>query len=265
MFPILFEIPLPGGSSFPVSTYGLFVALGFLAALLLVKYRAAKAGYSFETAMDLCIWGMISGMLGAKITYIITNWSDFKADLWSLSALRTGFVFYGGVVVGALGMIIYIRYRKFAIRNIADLIIPAMPLAHALGRIGCFCFGCCYGKPTGMPWGVSFPGVYGGLHVHPTQLYSVILNFGIFAFLIWRSPRKKFVGELLPLYLISYAVGRFIIEIFRGDDRGPMLFGSISVSQQIAMIGLIIGVMLYLTWRKLPPPPPDRDEVKNQS
>ena len=267
MYPEIFRI-----GNFPINTYGVLLAAAFLAALLTAARLAARDGLPRERVYDLGLWMLLAAIVGSKVLMLFTE-PEYREDpsrLISLDFLRSGGVFYGGFVAAVVAGYFLIRRYKLPWWKTADAFAPGIALGNALGRQGCFAAGCCWGKPTAMPWGVEFTeaghevtGVPLGVHLHPTQLYESFGALLIFFFLLWLHRRKRFSGQVILFYALLYAVMRFTIEFFRDDPRGDILglttLTGISTSQ---MLSLIIGVtgliFLILRWRRAPDVEPDK-------
>ncbi len=205
-----------------IHTYGVCVAAGFLTGLW-VAGRCAKRweGIDPDLIQNLGVWLVLSGMGGAKLFHIIFYWNDvvtgWRAD--GLRSLREGFVFYGGFICATLTTVVYSRVKQLPLAKLLDVLAPGLALGHAIGRLGCFFNGCCFGKPCSLPWAVKFPAqhIMAGVPVHPTQLYEVAGNIGIFVGLTLFYRLKRFDGQVWWLYVLSYGVLRFVIEFYRGD------------------------------------------------
>lgn len=252
MHPILIDFGF-----FRLSTYGTFVALAYLAAILWLKSQIRWMPGMNEDKFWTMIYGLFFGAVaGGKLLYIALNFQlPLSADLHFIRDFRYGFVFYGGLL-GALAMGLLIRrWIRVPYLAVADYFGAALPMGHWLGRLGCLGAGCCYGKPTAMPWGIylggkgsTTPRELWGVPLHPTQLYEAASSLLICAFLLFfalpRAKRKELVpGSVFAGYLILYAAARFTIEFYRGDDRGPS-YASLYVSQWIAIACAIIGAGL---------------------
>lgn len=241
MFPVAFEL-----FGYPINFYGIFLALSFLAALSVSVSLGKASGLSAEHVGDVTLVALISGLAGGRLLYVAVEWDQFAGNLSSIIFRRDGFVFYGGLLLAIPSCILYIRHRKLPLLATADVLTPALALAHSIGRIGCFAQGCCYGRP--FSHGVTFPPEapasyhFGEVPVHPTQLYESFLLLLIFLVLLQIKKRKFFDGAVLVAYLGFYAVTRFIIEYFRADDRGFYL-GPLSISQLIS-IGLLVTAII---------------------
>jgi len=232
---------------FFIPAYGLLVAAGVFLALLLVRRMADREGLDGEHLFDLGVSMVIAGLVGAKALLVFTEptFLDSWASAWSL--LRSGGVFYGGLIGGLLAGAYYLRKYKLPFWATADLFAVGLPLAHAFGRLGCFAAGCCWGRACHAPWAVTFTnadahaltGVPLGIPLHPTQLYESLFLFTLFAFIAWLYPRRRFPGMVLCAYAALYAAFRFFVEFLRGDPRGG-LWG-LSTSQLIAAAAFLLG------------------------
>lgn len=258
MYPELFRI-----GDFPITTYGIFLAVGMLLALFAASRLAARDGLPRERIYDLGLWTLIGGLLGSKILMFFV---EDNVQIFSLDFLRSGGVYYGGFLGGFITVAILIRFYKLPFWKVADALAPGLALGQAFGRQGCFAAGCCWGKHTDLPWGVHFTekgheytGVpmYGpdgsDLYLHPTQLYESFFMLAVFAALVYLHRNKKFDGQVLIAYGIIYSIFRFLIEFVRDDPRGD-LFGlttitGLSTSQLISLVvaaGAIVFMILRL-------------------
>ena len=242
MYPVLIRL-----GTLEIHTYGVLVAAGFLAGILTAQRRARRAGLAPERISDLGVWLILSAMLGAKLFHIIFFWNDF-IEGWratGLASLRAGFVFYGGFLGAALGLMAYARLHKLPVWQLADVLAPSVALGHAFGRLGCFFEGCCYGKVCTLPWAIHLPGHAGALH--PTQLYEAAGNLVIFAGLSAFYRHKRFDSQICWLYVLSYGALRFLVEFFRGDYEVYYL-GIFTIAHIMAgglMIVAVAGLVLY--------------------
>src|SRR6266581_6081084 len=247
MYPILFRI-----HNFPINTYGVFLALAFLGAIFVTVKLAERDGLPKEKIYDLCLWMLLSSLIGSKILMLFTEpeYRDHPWQLISLDFLRSGGVFYGGLLGAILAGYFLMRRYKLPWWKTADACAPGIALGNVLGRQGCFSAGCCWGKPTSLPWGVRFTelghevtGVPIDAKLHPTQLYESGAMLIAFVFLLWLHKRKKFSGQVILAYAVIYANVRFLIEFVRDDPRGDILglttLTGLSTSQ---MIGIVVGV-----------------------
>jgi phosphatidylglycerol:prolipoprotein diacylglycerol transferase len=222
------------------------IALGIIAAVLLLNYRAKKRGYDEDSILNMAIIAVILGVVGGKLLYIITELKNIISDPSQLKDLGSGFVIYGSIIGGIFGVYIYSKRKQWKMGKILDLIIPSLPLAQGFGRIGCFLAGCCYGRPTNSIIGVTFKeGSLGPLNtsVYPTQIFSSVFDFALAIFLLWYDKKERKTGRVFSLYLIIYSIGRFAVEFIRDDPRGSV--GVLSTSQFISLFIVILGICIY--------------------
>ncbi len=252
MLPILVKI-----GPITLYTYGMLVAFGFLCALALAIYLAPRFGFPKIFVWDWAFYVLIGVIVGSRLLYFIVEWRYIE---WTpkgilLTFLHAGGVFYGGLIGAAALSIWYLRRVQAPLWDAADLAAAPLALGHAIGRIGCFAAGCCYGKPTDVPWAVEFTHPFSGEKIgtplmtplHPTQLYESAWNLVIFVtiFVLIRWRRRS--GDLWWIYLPMYGVGRFVIEFFRGDPRGS--FWGLSTSQWIALLAVLLSLVWWGYWR----------------
>ncbi len=256
MHPTLFHL-----GNFELASYGLMTALGYAAAAWYLVPRLKNCGIkglTQDTFWNILCIVFVGAIVGGKLLFIIVSWPELGATLADKLAtivrdIRYGFVFFGGLIVAVTAAVWYMRRKKLPLLKTSDFLIVAVPLGHALGRIGCFLAGCCYGRPTTLPWGVRFTDPHAlvapellGVPLHPTQLYEAGLNFALFLLLHFASKKPHKEGKILVEYVLCYAVMRFFIEFFRGDFRGGFLLG-LSPSQVISL--LTVGAALFI-WAK---------------
>ena len=245
MFPYLPEI-----FGFKIPSYGLMTALGYGAAIYYCIKNREKLGVSKEMLSDIIFYLILGALIGGKIFFIIFNFDTFWASTL-IEKIRFGFVFYGGFIGALISLFIFLKNKNISFVKTTDFFAPALALGHAIGRIGCFLAGCCYGKPTNGPLGVVFnnpdslvPHHLKHTHLYPTQLFEVFANFVLFLILVKIYKGQKKEGKTSLVYIMGYALIRFIIEFFRGDDRGWTLLG-LYPSQVIALI-LFFGASFWL-------------------
>jgi len=259
MFPELFRI-----GNFPINTYGVFLALAFLCAILIAVKLAARDGLPKEKIYDLSLWMLLASLIGSKVLMFFTEpeYRDHPLQLISLDFLRSGGVFYGGLIGAVLTGYFLMRRYDLPWWKTADACAPGIAVGNFFGRLGCFSAGCCWGKPTTLPWGVKFTelgheitGVPIDVPLHPTQLYESFSMFIVFFFLLWLHKHKRFSGQVILFYALLYSIIRFLIEFLRDDPRGDV-FGlttrtGLSTSQLISIIvGLGALVLLIVHWRR---------------
>jgi phosphatidylglycerol:prolipoprotein diacylglycerol transferase len=261
----------------PAHTYGLLIVIAFLTAMQLAGRAAQRAGLDRERVMDLCFWILVCAMVGSRILFILVNWDEYARNPQDVFAIwKGGFVFYGGFIAAVLVSAWYMRKHHMSFFPNADAIIPSVAIGHAIGRIGCFSAGCCWGGACDphLPWAAKFPpeslayqsqiatGLIqrGALHtipIHPTQLYEALGELCIFVVLTLWASRKRFHGELLALYLMLYAPLRATIETMRGDEERGRVFNflgaaargawwNLSTSELISVGIFAAGVALYV-------------------
>jgi phosphatidylglycerol:prolipoprotein diacylglycerol transferase len=245
MHPILVTL---GGVD--VHWYGVMGALGFIVVCVIALARSAALGMVKERVADVIFWTAIAGLVGARGLYVLLNWSSF-ADWHAMLNIRTGgLVFYGALILGLPAAAIMLWRWKLPPFALGDVFATALPFGHAIARVGCLFAGCCWGKPTDLPWGVVYsdplaPGPH-GIAVHPTQIYEAIYLTAIGALCTWYYPRRKFDGQVLPLYLGLYAVCRAFNEGLRDDpSRGFWFGGAVSTSQLLSVVLLALAAGIY--------------------
>lgn len=230
--------------------YGFMIGVGILLCLILGLNRAKKYHLSEDAVLDIAIFGILIGFIGAKLLYVIVEFDHFIQN--PLSVLGSeGFVVYGGISAGVIAAIVYCRIKKLSFLEYFDLLVPSVALAQGFGRIGCFLAGCCYGRETTCALGVVFPQnslAPSGIKLLPTQLFSAAGDFFILGILLWYSKRAKHRGDVGILYMMLYAIGRFFLELLRNDDRGAI--GAFSTSQWISIGILILAIVLKIVLQK---------------
>jgi len=243
MYPDLFSI-----GPVTVHTYGLMIAIGIWAAILVARHFSPRIGVDPERFTDMAIVAVLGGLFGSYVNYIISyDWSRFASDPSSLFRFwEGGLVFLGGLIGGIVFAMLYIRKHKMPLWEVADIAAIAVPLAYGFGRIGCFFAGCCYGEVCDLPWAVTFPGEI--VARHPTQLYSMLLGFGLAVFALWFRKRRTFAGQSFLLYLMLYGIGRGLIEMLRIN---PTVFGTpLSVAQFTGLVLVVVAGIAYPLLRR---------------
>jgi phosphatidylglycerol:prolipoprotein diacylglycerol transferase len=252
MHPIAFNLgPLT------VRWYGVMMALAFLAGLWTASRRGLRYGIAPEKVLDLGPWLIVGAIIGARTLYVITFWKEQFAGepIWEVFMVQKGgLVYYGGLIGACLGCIIFARIKKLELWKLADVLAPSIALGYVFGRIGCLMNGCCYGRACELPWAIRYPAGHathpvGGLAtpVHPTQIYESLLSLCLYAALAWLYRRKKFDGQIFATYLVSYALLRSFVEMFRGDypDYQHFLGGWATPAQLVSIGILATGVVLF--------------------
>jgi phosphatidylglycerol:prolipoprotein diacylglycerol transferase len=261
MYPRLLEL-----GPVTVYTYGVLLAAAYLCGLQLARVRAKKRGLDANRILDLGIYIIISALVGAKLLLLITDFKSFTADPRELLTLaRSGGVFYGGLIVAVVVALWYIRRVGLPLWTTCDVFAPGIALGHVVGRFGCFFAGCCFGKPTTRPWGITFTDTFAaanvgtplGVPLHPTQIYEAGAEFLILMVLLLTERKgRPFAGRTFWLYMLLYAISRFIIEFYRGDDRGVV--GMFSTSQFISIILAPLAIVMLVYLSRVVTPEPKR-------
>ncbi len=244
---------------FFLPTYGLLVATGVLIGLWISVRNSERLGIDGEKAWNLGILVVLCGIVGAKVLYIINDWGHYSAnprEIFSIDTLQAGGVFSGGLLAAFLAAAWYVRKNHMPALGTCDAFSPGLALGHAIGRIGCFAAGCCYGKETHHWWGVTFTnqvahditGTPLNVPLEPTQLFEFAVELANFFFLMWLLKRRKFDGQIFGAFMFIYGIARFFLEYLRDDPgRGSVFNGAMTGTQLIA-IGLVIagGVIWWL-------------------
>lgn len=257
MFPRLFHL-----GNFSIPTYGVLVATGVLVGLRISVRNAQKQGIKAENAWDFGIALVLAGILGSKILYIILDWRSGHVygqnlrEIFTLDTLQAGGVFSGGLVAAFIVAWWFLRKHHMPALATCDAFAPGLAMGHAIGRLGCFAAGCCYGKATDHFWGVTFTnplaaqlvGTPLGHALEPTQLFESAAELSIFFLLTWMFKRKKFDGQVFGAYLFLYGIARFFLEFIRGDPGRGSVFGGVLSGTQLIAIGLVLagGLIWYL-------------------
>lgn len=307
MKPILYKIETGiswlGPIEFP--SYFTMVAIGFLFILWLAKRESIKSNISHRNIIDLGLFMIIFGVIGARLQHVFADgqfWNyvywcvDPEKVVWHITQIECrhykgvwdsvervcrpenkatdcllwlkfwhgGLAFYGGFILASLFALWFIKKEKLPLGKVVDMAAWAIPFGLTWGRLGCFLNGCCFGTPSDLPWAVQFPkwsiayythlergwvttSSSSSLPVHPAQLYEALMTFIIFILIyFWFQKRKKFDGELFIISSVLYAVVRFLIEVFRDDERG-----SISIFSTSQLISLIVILVCITIWFKL--------------
>ncbi|MEZ5291832.1 MAG: prolipoprotein diacylglyceryl transferase [Vicinamibacterales bacterium] len=250
MHPILLE-----AGPVTIYTYGVLLAAAYLLGLWLGVRRANQAGLDGNKVLDLGIWVIIAALIGAKGLLFIVDFGHFTSSREEFfSLLRSGGVFYGGLIAASVTCIYQLRKHKLPLWQSGDLFAPGIALGYMVGRLGCLAAGCCYGRPTQVAWAVTFTDPAAALNVgtplnvalHPTQLYESLAGLAILVVILMLERRAgSFPGRTFWQFVLLYSVSRFVIEFYRGDDRGMM--GMFSTSQVISLVLAPLSVVM-LAW-----------------
>jgi phosphatidylglycerol---prolipoprotein diacylglyceryl transferase len=255
---------LVGLGPITVYTYGVLLAAAYLFGLQLARVRARARGLDANRILDLGIYIIISALIGAKLLLLVTDFRTFSSNPRELLTLaRSGGVFYGGLILAVAVALFYIRKIGLPLWTTCDVFAPGIALGHVVGRFGCLFAGCCYGKETHVPWAITFHDPFAAANVgtplnvplHPTQLYEAGAELLILiVLLVTERKGRPYPGRTFWLYMLLYAVSRFIIEFYRGDERG--MVGALSTSQFISVLlaPLAIVMLVYLSRVRAPEP-----------
>jgi phosphatidylglycerol:prolipoprotein diacylglycerol transferase len=258
MFPKLADLGL-----ITVHTYGLLLALAFIAGIWVAGRNARRQGLDPDLIWNMGLIVIFAALVGSKVLLFFSDYSYYSQnprEIFSLSTLRSTGVYYGGLLLALLASALYLKRTGLSGWTVADLAAPGIALGQSIGRIGCLSAGCCFGKPTHLPWGVTFSDRYAYDNVgvplntplHPTQLYDAAGAFALFIYLSWRLSRRQFTGQVALEYIGLYSALRFITEFWRGDDRGFVLGGLLSTSQLIALLAVLGSASAYYFIRRNP-------------
>lgn len=256
MHPVLFR-----AGPFTVYTYGVLAAAGFLLGLSYAYRQAPRAGIDRNKIWNLAIYGVIISLVTSKLWFVASEWKFYAARpraLIALATIQSAGAFYGGILGGIVWVVLYTRAKKMPLLPVLDLAAAPVALGHAIGRLGCFAAGCCYGKPTHLAWGVTFRSPYAArlsgtpldIALHPTQLYESAAEFLNFALLVWLGAKKRFPGQIVGAYFFLYGVERGVIEFFRDDPGRTLLFHDKVSFMQIVSVALVLaGMFLWMRAR----------------
>ena len=267
MRPVLFVVPSLG---LELHSFSLLMLLACLAALWLAAWRARREGLDSEAVHGMALWLFPGGVIGARLLYLVQHPGAARTAGDVVKVWQGGITFYGCIAGGLAGALIYRARHPFPFRAMADAVAPALALGIAVGRLGCFLNGCCYGAPCDHPWAVRFPAgtmawerhVQAGLippwaprslTVHPKQLYAALAGLALLGLLSAYFPRRRRDGEVMALLMIGYPITRILVEFYRGDAGG--LYAGLTISQYISLGLLAVGLIV---WRLLPRPPDGR-------
>lgn len=248
-----------------IYSYGLMMALGFIAADLLLSHECRRRGFQAELATGLIVWGAIGGLAGARLYDVFDNWSAYMGHPASIVFSGAGFVWYGGLIGGIVSSLLVARYYGISFLTVADMCAAPLVLGMALGRMGCQLSGDGdWGLPSNLPWAMAYPraivgwgpdtvlkldshgnlvsGYFPGVRVHPTPIYEAILYVAIFCFLWSIRKKTRLEGELLYLYLILAGAARFLVEFVRIN---PRVLGGLSEAQIISLIMIGAGSIAW--------------------
>ena len=240
MHPVLFRI---GG--FAVYGYGVLYALGVALGILGARRLLRREGVTDDTTWDLAL-ALIAGVVGgARLEYVRSHLGEFADAPWRVLALRDGgLVFYGGFIGAVVAVLAVARWRNVPPLRVFDAYAVFLPFGHALGRVGCVLAGCCWGAPTGLPWGIRYPAGHesGSVPTHPVQLYEAAFNVVLGLFLVRFHARRRHEGEVLAAFLLTYPVFRAFNETLRGDAVRGFVAGAVTNAQATSLVLVLAGL-----------------------
>jgi phosphatidylglycerol:prolipoprotein diacylglycerol transferase len=254
MYPEVFHLSF-------LHTYGVLVALGFLAALWMAGRLGARAGLNAEHITNLGLYCALAALAGAKLMMLAVDapyYWEHPGRIFSLETLQAAGVFYGGLLAALALSAWYLRKMRLPALAVADAFAPAIALGHAIGRLGCFAAGCCWGTECHLPWAVTFTnpaanrlvGVPLGVPLHPAQLYESAAEFAIFGILYWRFGRPHGRGDIIGLYLMLYGAVRFAVEFFRYHEQGNLWGTPLDTSQWISLVLFAAGAAHFVAGKR---------------
>jgi len=220
--------PLIKIGSLEISSYALFMALAIIVGFILYRREAKKHKFSGDNSFYVVMGALIGGVLGAKIPVWIINLPTLISSFPNITPILSGRTITGGLIGGTLG-VLYIKKKLKIKGRKGNLFAPAIALGMAIGRIGCFFAGCCYGKATSLPLGVNFGD---GILRHPTQIYESIFMIGLFSYIQWKKGKNPKDGQLFTILMVGYFSFRFLIEFIRAE---PIIFLGLTFFQYISL------------------------------
>lgn len=254
MYPEIFHISF-------LHTYGILVALAFLAGLAVTTHLGKRGGLNADAITNLAVYCALAAIVGAKLMMFLVDfryYADHPSEILSVDTLQAGGVFYGGLIAALVVAAWYMRKNRLPGLRTADLFAPGIALGHGIGRLGCFSAGCCWGVECHLPWAVTFTNpaakelVGVPLHVplHPTQLYEAFAEFLIFGILYWRIRAPHRAGTIISFYLVLYGFIRFVVEVFRFHEQGNLWGSPLDASQWISILLFAAGGVYLLNIRR---------------
>ncbi|MEC4675986.1 MAG: prolipoprotein diacylglyceryl transferase, partial [Nitrospirota bacterium] len=251
MYPVLVRIgPLT------IHTYGFLIASGFLVALWLAVRQAKAVGIRRDDIIDIGFYLLLAAIVGSRVFFVLTNWDYYVNNPLDIVKIwKGGLVFNGGLLFTIPTAIWYIRRKRLDFWVTADVFAPSIAIGHAIGRLGCFFAGCCYGKPAaGVFWSVTFSNpeslAMKGVPLHPVQLYEAAGEMLNFLVLIFIRKRGAFRGQLFWIYILNYSIIRLVMEMFRGDTVRGFIMPGLSIAQGISLGIAVTAITSLLILRK---------------
>lgn len=240
MRPVLFQLPTPFGS-FPVSSFGVFLLLAFIVAIVLTRTRTRRLGWDSGEVVDLSLYAIIGGIIGARIGYVLVNWQDFVLAPARITMIwvDAGLMFYGALIGGALVAWAYGRRRGWSLGQIADAAAPGLAVGYAIAMIGALFYGLNYGRPAHVAWAV----VLFGEPRHPTQLYLMVAALVVFGILLALDRGIRTAGRLFWQFVLLLAIARFAIEYFMDS---PRVLGPLTLAQLASVVAVVLSAIMWV-------------------
>jgi phosphatidylglycerol---prolipoprotein diacylglyceryl transferase len=244
-------------------SFGLMVVVGYLAGSYLAAHLAKKRGLDGEAFLDGSVVMLFAAIAGARLLFVALNWREYSHRLLDIGALwEGGMSFHGGVIAGVGAGVLFMRRRRLPLLPMADAAAPGIALGYAIGRLGCFLNGCCYGVPTDLPWGVRFPhGEHPGVACHPAQLYASAINLGLVALLVYLYRRPHHSGQVMALFAGLYSAYRFWIEGLRKGVTADLLAFGLTEAQAFSLFAMAAAAGWWLWLQRRGGPAPELDET----
>lgn len=238
---------------FSLFIFGLFLAVSFVVAIIMVKDESRRTGCDPDRMQDLCFWLLVAAIIGSRLLYVVANPTEFVADpLEVLRIWNGGIAYYGGIIAAVIIGIVFINKMRMPLGRTFDTLTPAITIGHFFGWLGCFFSGSCWGYPSDLPWLVKIasPDAVASptASLHPTSLYLATSHLVIFCILLFFKERRRFSGQMFWLYAMLYGISRFLIEALLGNKGEPAAVVDLSVrpvtSLSVAITAL--AMLIYL-------------------
>lgn len=253
-----------------IRSYGLMLAVAFLFGTWISLREARRRGLDEDRVVTVILVAIVAGVFGARMLYVLEHVEEFRREWGTVLALwQGGLTLYGGIVAGTVGGLLAARRLGLPMWRVADTLTPALAIGTMFGRIGCFLNGCCYGRPTNLPWGIQFPpdsfaGLeFGNSKIHPSQLYFAALGLGLFALVLALRGRLRVPGHLFWLFVALFALARIPLDLTRAYEPsaqlarvGPFAFTESQFTS--VALALFAALMMLRLSREAPAPPAER-------
>jgi len=228
-----------------IHSYGVMLALAFLAGIVWARREARAADIPPDWMLDASVYVIILSILFSRLFYVAFDFHYYiRHPIEIFGVQMGGLSIHGGVAGGALGIIYFARRHKVGVFKFGELTIPSLALGTAIGRIGCFLNGCCYGKPTNLPWAIALTELHDGIRRHPTQLYESALSLLLFFVLLYLKRYRRKDGDLFAFYLMGYGVVRIIVEFFRAGASSEIGWLGFTYAQWLSVAMIVAGAVL---------------------